>query len=545
MRNLVLICLLLVASALHAQLPEKGDYKTRLGLKNPDKAVKLLSEFFDKEKSPYFKVDKPVGLDFYRSFCELTDLAPYSDYVFYNGSLFEGDKSVFVRLLNGIQDPATKVVVVDNLLDYCHNFVDHLDSINVLRNNSVKNLTGPGDTISMPVAMTKYAHIYFSLAGNPKFYPEKMYDKVQARKNFRDAFQMLRSMNIDPGEELAARLVSEYYKTCEQLFKSDEEQYYVQFLEDYLDIVQTCDNLLIPYWDIPDSVKNDPNNAQYHQFQNYHYYTNHPEEGVKALFKKSGAAEPERLSKFYMAQLKEHRTDSAFLNRAINMLNENNCTSTEAFYSYCEASNAIKPTYLNCIGCAFSSKAIGMREDMIDFFLKAQDLATDDLQRGLIAYQIGCETLSVRPKGADGKNAAKDTPEFQEWEKNMMLSSTNLRKVLQYQEAFRSSSSIAIRKIPAHAAYQLGLAYYRMAGIEYSSKECDEAINYVRLAMAASPEDYNDNAESMLTNINNARAQYAERENRINKDAKMRAEAQRRYDEYIRKKKAEEAFWNQ
>lgn len=540
----ILVCMLLSGLALQAQLPAKGDWQTRRGTKNPEKAGTLFQSFFSKETSPFFQEKKPVTLDFYRTFRELTDLAPYSDYVFYNGALFQGENSVFVRLLNGLSDMAMKTVIVEDLLSFSHNIVDNLDSVNVLRNNSVKNLKGPEDTLSLPVAMTRYAHLYYTLAGNPKFYPAKLYDKEQARENFRSAFYMLRERNVDPGQELEAAYVSEYYRTCEELYKSNEEKYYEQFLQDYLEIVQTCDNLLIPYWDVPDSIKNDQSNSMYLQFRAYNYETNHHEKGIKARFKKSGAAAPEKLSAYYMARLKDHKNDVEYLNKAINLMNENEgCTQTEAFYSYCKASNVIKPTYLNCIGCAFSSRALNMRQEMINYFLEAYKLATNDLQRGLIAYQIGSESNSIRPKDANGKNYGKETQEFLEWEKNMMLASANLKQVLQYQDAFRNSSSIAVRKIPAHAAYQLGLAHYRMAGIEYSSKECDVAISYIKMAMAASPEDYNSNAEGMLNNINNARAQYVDREIRISKDAKQRAEQQRRYDEYMRKKKAEEAFW--
>ena len=181
--------------------------------------------------------------------------------------------------------------------------------------------------------------------------------------------KILRENNINPGEELEAFYVNEYYKACEQLYRSDEQKYYETFLQDYLEIVKTCDNLLIPYYNIPDSVKNNVADAKYSAFRSYNYYTNHSEHGIKSLFRQSGAADPERLNNYYMAQLKEHRRDTAYLNRAINVLNENNCSQTPAFYSYCEASYMINPTYMNCIGCAFASKEDGLRDDMINYFM--------------------------------------------------------------------------------------------------------------------------------------------------------------------------------
>lgn len=536
----------------YAQLPEKGDWRTRVGIKAPEQVPAFMQAVFNNPpyNDPFAPLDSLWYMSFYENYKKLTDYAPYADYTFYSGAFSETQTytvgkehrlvpdgtSIYERLIEAIPDTAMKMVIVEDILSLGRNIIDNLDSINVLRSASVKDAD---DTLSLPVAMTKYAHLYYKYAGNPKYYPAYLYDKVQARENYRTAFKMLRDRNIDPGQELEGFYVNEYYKTCEELFKSDEEKYYEQFMEDYLEIVQTCDNLLIPFYDIPDSIKNYSVEPRYTKFRSYNYYTNHSVEGVKALFKASGAATPERLNDYYMAQLKDHRRDTTYLNRTINVLYENNCSQTPAYYSYCEASYMVSPTYMNCVGCAFASSEYGLRDDMIKYFIEAYDLASSDLQRGLIAYQIGCANNTPIPT-TDIKSA-----EYLKWVDNMNTAYSNLNKVLDVQMAFSESSSIKVREIPAHAAFELAQNRYRLRYTLTSTAEMDEAAGYVKLAMQAAPDLYNNPATQIGPRL---MAQITERRQKLVADAKntrIRKAQEKAYAEYLKKKQAEDDFWKQ
>jgi hypothetical protein len=547
----MLVSCLFVVNNLFSQLPEKGDYKTRVGITAPSKVQDWMPVIFNRPPytDPHAEVDSLSYVEFYRAFKSLADNAPYVDYTFYSGAFSEPqvdrntkktlETSIYDKLLLNFQDPAIRLLIIEDILSLGRNFIDNLDSVNVVRNNRDASEKAASDTLSLPVAMTKYAHLYYKYASNPAYYPAHLYDFEQARENYRNAFKMLRDRNIDPGSELEGFYVNEYYKTCEELFKSNEEKYYEQFLEDYLEIVQTCDNLLIPFYDIPDSIKNYSQESRYLKFQSYNYYTNHNVEGVKALFKASGAAAPERLNDYYMAQLKDHRKDTTYLNRAINVLNENGCSQTPAFYSYCEASYMIKPTYMNCIGCAFASKEDGLRDDMINYFVEAYDLATTDLQRGLIAYQIGCANNTPIPT-TDIKSA-----EYSKWVNDMNTAYSNLKKVLDVQMAFSESPSIQVREIPARTAFELAQNRYRLRYTLTSIAEMDEAAKYVKLAMEAAPDLYNNPVNQigpkLMKNI-------TERRQKLIADAKntaVRKAQEKAYAEYLKKKQAEDAFWNQ
>lgn len=541
----IIVALLLFVAMMdcHAQLPEKGDWKTRVGVKAPSMIEALTMKVLD--NPPHATSTRILTckdyLDYYESFKKLTDYAPYAHYHFYSGAFSEerrsdlGDRTIYECILDSITDEAIRVVIIDDFLALGRNIYEHLDSINIVRANGKKGgLKSDSDTLSLPVAMTKYAHLYYKYAGNPKYYPAHLYDKVQARENYRKAFRMLVDNNIDPGEELEAVYLNEYYGVCEDVYKTDVEKYYDQFLQDYLDIVQVCDNLLIPYYNIPEEEKNDENNPLYEKYRAYNYWTEHPEFGIKALFQSSGAAESERLSSYYLAKLGTYRRDSVYLNRALNILNKNNCTQTEAFYSYSEALYAIMPTYLSCIGCALASKEYNMRDDMIKYFTEAYDLANSDMQRGLIAYQIGMEMNTPIPT-EDIKS-----PEYTSWEDNMHTAYSNLKKVLLAEREFANSSAIAIREIPARTRFALAQNLYRLRYSSNSIAEMNEAAGYVRDAMQQAPKLFSA-GPGLLKNIES-------RISKLKNDARdrRRDEAQQKaYNEYLRKKKAEEDFWNQ
>lgn len=559
---------------INAQLPEKGDWKTRVGVKNPNKVSDLVWAVF--ENPPYNNanadLDSASFLKYYLSFGKLVDNAPYVDYTLYSGAFSEmqaGRKdftSIYDRMISSQSDPAVKMMIVDDILKLGRNFIDNLDSVNVVRNNSPAKKGGAEDTISLPVAMTKYAHLYYKYAGNPEYYPAHLYDKVQARENFREAFRILREKNINPGDELHAFYIREYYDVCEELFLSNEEKYYDQFLEDFLEVILACDNVINPYVNIPDSIKNDLSNDKYAKYREFKtvaddrsYYidvaTGDSVLSIPWRFQRSGAAEKERIENFYGPRLNAHRKDTIFLERAVHLMTVNGITSGDVYFDYSQASYFLKKTYENCIGSALASKSYNMRQDMVDKFLEAIEVANTDVERGVVAFLIGKETNTTRPTNPNdlnekgkAKEYGTDTPEFAEWERNMEISSANLKKVLEMQDAFMNSGKESLRRYPAHAAYQLGLVTYRLARANQSSKECKDAEEYVRMAKQMKPELYNRNADDMIANIQNAGAQFLERELLISRNAKYKKaweKQQKEYQEKLARRKAEEDFWKQ
>lgn len=499
-KGIVLAFLLFVAVMdCHAQLPEKGDYKSRVGIKAPRQVESLVNAVFERPpyKDPFAPLDSAWYMDFYEKFKKLTDYAPYADYAFYSGAFSETQTyidqnkkpqfvpdgtSIYERLIEAMPDTAMKMVVVEDILALGRNMFEHLDSINIVRANGKKGgLKSDSDTLSLPVAMTKYAHLYYKYAGNPKYYPAHLYDKEQARENYRKAFMMLVDNNIDPGDELHPVYLNEFYRTCEDLFKSDEKKYYGQFLQDYLDVVQTCDNILIPYYDGLGKIAIEQSNPDYQKFANFYYYTNDPVGGVKKLFDASGAHSLERASEYYLSMLPTHRTDHDYLEKALYVMNELGCNKTEAFYSYSEASNAIKPTYLNCLGCAFSSKECGMVTDMHGFYVQAVNKAPDSLHRGLVYYHIS-DGINARQVPTDDKKKrmASDSPEYQSWVEEMSTAVHNIDKLMELSDFFAQSPTLKYREYPIISAKKYYDIQLELAKGKRDLDILDEAMKYMR-----------------------------------------------------------------
>lgn len=487
----IVIVLLLGSTIIsaYAQLPEKGDWTTRVGIKNPAMVPDLHQKVFN--HPPFYTPRKELTysdyMEYYESFKKLADSAPYINWNFYGGKFSDevrtdlGNRTIYESILDSIPDMAIRMVLVEDFLALARNMVDNLDSINVVRNNRDTTVKAADDTLSLPVAMTKYAHLYYKYAGNPKYYPAHLYDKMQARENYRKAFRMLVDNNIEPGDELHPTYLSEFYKSCEALFKSDENKYYNQFLQDYLDVVHTCDKMLLPYYDGLGNIAIEQSNPDYTNFYNFYYYTNDSGEGVKSLFDASGAHSLERVSEYYLSMLPAHRMDHDYMEKALYVMNELGCNKTEAFYSYSEASNAIAPTYLNCLGCAFSSKEYGMITEMHGYYVQAVNNAPDSLHKGLVYYHIS-DGINVRqvPTDEKGVRMSPESPEFQSWVEEMSTALHNINMLMELSDFFANSPILSYRAYPIISAEKFYDIQRALARGNRDLDMLDEAMKYMK-----------------------------------------------------------------
>lgn len=508
-RVLMLVACLFVVNNLYSQLPEKGDYKTRVGIKAPTKVQDWMQVVFNRPPytDPHAEVDSLSYVEFYRAFKSLADNAPYVDYTFYSGAFSEPqvdrntnkvlEKSIYDKLLLNFQDPAIRLLIIEDILSLGRNFIDNLDSVNVVRNNRDTLEKAADDTLSLPVAMTKYAHLYYKYAGNPKYYPAHLYDKEQAREYYRNAFRMLVDNNINPGDELEAFYVREYYNACEDLYKSDTLKYFKLFIEDYLDIVETCDNLLRPYMSMPDSSRNKVDKyVQFNEVTNLQreitlgYDTINGEAvalkdtvpyGIKLLFPLTRANDPKRISDFYISQLPENRRNYEYLERALYVMNELGCNKTKAFLDYSEASYAIKPSYLNSLGCAFVSKELDLLSEMFEYYRQADSLAPDTLHRALIYYYIA-EGIEAKPAPLDSNAVlmAQDSKEHMDWYRDLTVAETRIKELMKYSAYVANSVKLDYRAYLPQAALQyLNIKRFKARGTRDESL-LNDALDYVR-----------------------------------------------------------------
>ena len=178
-------------SCLHAQ---NDNWKKHVGSLTADQMQDFDNKFI--KTLPYNLSKKGMSekdcLKNFMLFRKSTKAAPFGSYYLYNGDFTESKdwlkgKSVYETMLDSISDPAMRAVFINSILSLGHNFIDNLDSINVIRDEVVKK-QDENDTISVPLGMIKYAHLYYKYAGNPTYYPANLYDKEKARENFASAF---------------------------------------------------------------------------------------------------------------------------------------------------------------------------------------------------------------------------------------------------------------------------------------------------------------------------------------------------------------------
>ena len=172
---------------------------------------------------------------------------------------------------------------------------------------------------------------------------------------------------------------------------------------------------------------------------------------------------------------------------------QNDCDDAEIYYQYAEAAFAIEPTFLSAVGLAQKAQKDGEMAKMLDFYNKALELAKTDAMRGAICLNIS----------------------------NALTKSKQFTGALTYTEkAINYNADLA------------GKAYLKMANIYVQLGQYDKAIEYCEKAAEA---------DITLGGVAN-RLKDNIKKNQANQIANDRA--RKAYEDFIRRQKAEEEFWN-
>ena len=544
-------------SCLHAQ---DDNWKKHVGALSVDQINKIEKSFVkglpDILKTR--KLSEKESMQAYMSFRKIKNYAPYAFYDLYSNNFIDvrsnyNNQSVYGNILDSISDKAMRAMFVKDLLAFEHNLVDHLDSVNLIR-LEIANIK---DSISEPVALIKYAHIYYLYASNPLYYPSNLYDKVQARENYAAAFKLMRERNIDPGNEIEAFYVSEYYDVCEDLYQSDKEKYFEQFLDDYLQITQTCDKLLIPFYEVPDSIKYYSSELQYQKFRDYNNVANNRQvpapgdtiEPIKIRFKLSGAANIENLDKYYASRLDDHKTDTAFLERAVHLMTENGAMGSPIHIDYCSASYEIKHNFENSLGMGMNADDIQKKRE---YYLEALKYADTPEKKLLVFYLIAESTFSNPQSLLSGKTRDSKTLRlncdsvYDKWEAEMEICNGTLSNIIALSAEAYNSPSLTIRDYPARACYMLGYNLRWKGYVDNNVALLKDAKAYIEKSqelgiVATNIGGIGVNAPSVISFIDKQLPLAEARAKKYKADKAALAA----YEAYLKKKKAEEDFWKQ
>lgn len=310
------------------------------------------------------------------------------------------------------------------------------------------------------------------------------YTLNQSYKNYSDAIRMI---NEKGGREVEGSVLQNFFLTSDAMYKSAPNALREQYLQDYLDSKDACETML-------QLAKEAQAAGEDAKAQKLLAKYEGPLALIEQTFANSGAADREQIVAIYTKKFEEYKTDVAKLNSSLNLMAQNGCDDDSIYFVYAKAAYDIQPTFTASIGLAQKAQKDGKATEALSYYDKALELAADDATRGRICIKVA-QALISSGGFAKGEEYIKKAIEF-----NPSLT---------------------------------GAAYWQMAMSLIKAHDLKGAVSYCDMAGQADI-TYANRAEDMKKRLNEAIAQQAT-------NARMQAE----YNEYMRKKKAEEDFWNQ
>ncbi|MBQ5643304.1 MAG: hypothetical protein IIV13_06055 [Bacteroidaceae bacterium] len=314
--------------------------------------------------------------------------------------------------------------------------------------------------------------------------PGSGYTLNQSYKNYSDAIRMI---NEKGGREVEGSVLQNFFLTSDAMYKSAPNALREQYLQDYLDSKDACETMLQLAKEAQaagDDAKAQKILAKYEG----------PLALIEQTFANSGAADPEQIIAIYTKKFDAYKTDIAKLNSSLNLMAQNGCDNDSIYFVYAKAAYDLEPTFTSSIGLAQKAQKDGKATEALSYYDKALELASDDATRGKICIKVA----------------------------QALISSGGYTKGEEY-----------INKAIAFNPSLTGAAYWQMVVSLVKAHDLKGAVAYCDMAAEADI-TYANRATDMKKRLNEAIAQQAT-------NARLQAE----YNEYMRKKKAEEAFWNQ
>lgn len=378
------------------------------------------------------------------------------------------------QLIVAEQDEAQKLAYFNDLMDMFDKRAARLDTLNSMeKRDNLKSTLGDvlaikADYYNWTAPITKGSN----------------YTLNQSYKNYSEAIRMI---NEKGGRDVEGSVLQNFFLTSDAMYKSAPNTLREQYLQDYLDSKEACENMLQLAKEAQaagDSVRAQKLLKKYEG----------PLALIEQTFANSGAADREQLIAIYTKKFDTYKDDIDKLNSSLNLMAQNGCDDAPIYFVYAKAAYDINPTFASSIGLAQQAQKDGKASEALSYYNKALELASDDATRGKICIKVAQALIS---SGGFSKG--------EEY----------IKKAIEYNPSLK------------------GAAYWQMAMSLIKAHDLKGAINYCDMAGKADI-TYANRAADITQRLREAIAQQAS-------NAKMQAE----YEEYMRKKKAEEAFWNQ
>lgn len=312
--------------------------------------------------------------------------------------------------------------------------------------------------------------------------PGSNYTLNKSYENYSKAIKMI---NEKGGREIEGSVLQNFFLVSDAMYKTAPNALREQYLQDYLDSKDACEKMLQLAKEAKAEGDEEKANKLVEKYDG-------PLALIEQTFSQSGAADRDQIIAIYTKKFDKYKDDINKLNSAINLMAQNDCDDADIYYQYAEAAYAIEPTFTSAIGLAQKAQKDGEMAKMLDYYNKALELAKNDAFRGAICLNIA----------------------------NALTKSKQFTGALTYaQKAVEYNSDLA------------GKAYLKMANINAVLGQYPSAIDFCTKASEADI-TLSGAADRLKANIQKAQANQAAND-----------KAQKAYNDYLARKKAEEEFW--
>ena len=305
-------------------------------------------------------------------------------------------------------------------------------------------------------------------------------------KSYENYSQAIKMINEKGGREIEGSVLQNFFLVSDAMYKSAPNALREQYLQDYLDSKDACEKMLQLAKEAKAEGDEEKANKLVAKYDG-------PLALIEKTFAESGAADREQIIGIYTKKFESYKDDINKLNSAINLMAQNDCDDSDIYYQYAEAAYAIEPNFTSAIGLAQKAQTDGEMEKMLDYYNKALELASSDANRGVICLKIAYALT----KGKQYTGAL-----------------TYAQKAIGYNPDIAGKANLNMANV-----------YALLGQYPEALENCTKASE-ADIALSGA-------ADRLKANIQKAQANQAAND-----------KAQKEYAEYLKRKKAEEAFWS-
>ncbi|MCF0188187.1 MAG: tetratricopeptide repeat protein [Bacteroidaceae bacterium] len=268
------------------------------------------------------------------------------------------------QLITSEQDAAKKAEYFKELMWLYDTRLENLAALNSWQTKD-KNKSTEGDVLVLKA-------YYYSMHGPAC---ESAYSLEKAYGMFNDAIESVRTKG---GKDVPYYALDTYMRVSYALYKTDNNKYREQFLQDYLSCREVCELMLEQAKVETDQAKAQKIVTTYDPVLQL----------CDALFAESGAGDREQIIAIFTPKVEENKGNITYLKKALTLMAENNCDDTDCYYAAAEYAYQLEPTYESAIGTAQKLTLDGNHAAAAERYNKAIELASSDKTRGTIALKV-------------------------------------------------------------------------------------------------------------------------------------------------------------